>query len=217
MADLTDPFLLDLLPDVVQPALELVDFADRASDDLVEKGVVDGHVGVQAVVRGLEVDRLLEELAGKRGRVQRIRSMDHGLPWSRIRRVGRGRRRAEDETVRERPVGSEFEDRFVPLLGRPFLCSIGGHLCPSFWSRVQYALKSSCSRYSAAARQRSLPFRVKWSAALHHLELSLQAARVDARTSSATVTVSEISSACQTPWQRRETRHDFARHAAKTG
>jgi hypothetical protein len=121
MADLTDPFLLDLLPDVVQPALELVDFADRASDDLVEKGVVDGHVGVQAVVRGLEVDRLLEELAGKRGRVQRIRSMDHGLPWSRIRRVGRGRRRR-----RTRPCESAQSEASSRTASSPCL---GGHSC----------------------------------------------------------------------------------------
>lgn len=173
-ADLTDPFFLDLLPDVVQPALELVDFADCASDDCVEKGVVDGHVGVQAVVRGLEVDGLLEELAGKRGRVESIRSMDHRLPWSsiRCRCIGRGGRGSEDETVRERPVGSEFEHSLVSQLGRPFLISLGGH--------VRFPLVACNAVYASpvgllSSQASDLSFRVKSSRVEHRVSRALAA------------------------------------------
>jgi hypothetical protein len=69
-ADLFDAFLFDSLPNIVQPALELVYFRDVSPYYLIQEFVIRRDVGVQSIVTLLQLDRSFEQLTRERTRVQ---------------------------------------------------------------------------------------------------------------------------------------------------
>lgn len=75
-AHLLDPFGEDSLPNLVQPALKLVDFSYCSSDYFMQELIVDGDVSVEGIVQGLKLFCLVEQVTRELSWEEGVRSVD---------------------------------------------------------------------------------------------------------------------------------------------